>query len=84
MELGTWSTVGTSEESIQMRVMQMRAILMEYYNVRHREHPPEQLTRVADLAVKMSSSSKKRKLKTKGAGTQRVSFILSTRVENSS
>lgn len=83
MELGTWSTVGTSEESIQMRVMQM-AILMEYYKVRHREHPPEQLTRVADLAVKMSSSSKKRKLKTKGAETQGVSFILSTRVENSS
>ena len=73
---GVFGDIGTADEKLQTAVMALRHELLEWYKERHIAHPKENLTRLADLTVKMIGTQNEQKCKTKGAETYGLSLFV--------
>lgn len=78
---GCYGALGTGTENIRAAVLVLRDRVMRFYQSRHRAFPKENLTRVADLTVKMLGSNDDPKIKTKGAETWGFTLFLISELE---
>jgi hypothetical protein len=72
---GCYGAHGTQTETLRAGVLVLRSLLMTWYPEHQSEHNDD-LTRVADLTVKMVGKQDDPKLKTKGAETWGISLFL--------
>ena len=73
---GCYGNLGNAVENINAATLVLRDSLMRFYSTYCKEHPHEDLTRVADLTLKMLGTADDPKIKTKGAETWGVFLFL--------
>ena len=79
---GVYGNVGTRAETLHAAILVLRSSLMRFYVRYKKEHPREDVTRVADFTTKMVGSIGEPKLKTKGAETWGVALFLISELRN--